>query len=262
MLAVGAVPRIMRFNIKLHEVLPCFGARPTLLHACRSAKRGALFLLAIEMAWFITNKSVENMPKALQYVFNPFLRPVRFCTSHARWLGWLAFSYLAVRSVQQGCQQIARLASLPTPPGSPRNAGDGAKKQKPHSPTQSEVDVAVSKALAPVKCEHCGSTACYGCCGGAGAGAKGGSPPQKVIQVPGWIMTPPANKNQGKKRQVKEEEAKGKTPGQKESKPGELKLVDLDPDLDIKYAKALKNMFQAANTAGVWVVNNLHHVMN
>ena len=129
------------------------------------------------------------------------------------------------------------------------------------------MDLAVSQALAPIKCAHCGSTACHGCCGGPGA--KAGSTPPRVVQVPGWLRTPPAAKTKGKKRKVKEEEgkAKGKQPAQKEAKPNasneaELKLADLDPDLDIKYAKALKNMFRAAGTASVWVVNNLHHVMS
>ena len=80
---------------------------------------------------------------------------------------------------------------------------------------------------------------------------------------------PPAAKNKGKERKVKEEggKVKGKPPAQKELKPDaggeeEPGLAELEPDLDIKYAKALKNMFQAAGTASVWAVNNFHHVMS
>ena len=220
----------------------------------------------MEIAWLICNKSMENMPDALQYVFAPILKPVRFCASHARWVGWLAFTYLTVRSVQQGCQKIARLASMPSPPSSPRIRAAPARRdggKQPSSPTQSEVDRAVSQALAPEKCAHCGATACHGCCGGPGARTP------KVVQVPGWLTNPPPAKNKGKKRKVKEEEGKtrGKRPVQKELKPDasgeeEPGLAELEPDLDIKYAKALKNMFRAAGTASVWAVNNFHHVMS
>lgn len=141
---------------------------------CRCAKRGALFLAAIELAWMISDSAIKTMPGGLRYLLNPLLRPARFAAAHARWLGWLAFSYLTVRSMQQGCQHLARLASEPTPPGTPR---DGSKEL--HSTSSSELDAAVSNALAPIgdKCPHCSSTSCHGCCGGPGKAPK-------VIQVP------------------------------------------------------------------------------
>jgi hypothetical protein len=87
-------------------------------------------------------------------------------------------------------------------------------------------------------------------------------------------VTPPANKNRGKKRKAKEDDGKSTKPVSilKNAEPRQLPQVntgskdsvfddELDPDLDIKYAKALKNMFRAAGTAGVWLANNLHHAM-
>ena len=94
------------------------------------------------------------------------------------------------------------------------------------------------------------------------------------VQVPGWLMAPP----------VKARSKKRKGPGPPEitkmNKPKKTVQIapdppyvyedtesgsvfaELEPDLDVKYAKAVKHLARAAGTAGVWLVNNLYHVMD